>query len=219
MKLCFLLYQPQENPGEKPSICSGSTGVALVHRVHLQKGSAPHSISRSTARKGSDRLKKRLFASPVPLPTALLVHPGPATSPQHPAAPSENRREVGDACAPRQTKILHQYCSYANRLGSCMWKIKRVVFTCTIKVTKTHNSPWAWFKACCYHWDSFHQFSEGFELGPYELNFQTASPWNRGLYIAQASYHLGAISLRFLNFVVVVELLMPKYWHLKNFST
>lgn len=167
----------------------------------------------------------RHFASPVTLLAALAAHwalvPRTRDRPAALSSSSGNCREAAHAWAPHHTKFLHQYCSYVNPSGSCMWKkkIERVVFTCT-KVAKPHNSPWAQVKAFFSHWESFHQFSEGFELGPDEVNFQNSfSPETEGFTHSTGFLLLQKHFSGLFVFIVVVELLMPKHWDQRNFST
>lgn len=70
----------------------------------------------------------RHFASPVTLLAALAAHwalvPRTRDRPAALSSSSGNCREAAHAWAPHHTKFLHQYCSYVNPSGSCMWKKK-----------------------------------------------------------------------------------------------
>ena len=152
--------------------------AAVVQSAHLQQGSALGSASHSTAREGSGRLKMRPSAPSSPFSPCYLAHralaPKACGHPQPSAAPAGNHREEG-------TRVLHVRPKPSANT-TAMWTMLLCVknHECRIRIynksSKAHNSPWTQFRACCYCWESFPQFSEGFELGPDEANSQTASP-------------------------------------------
>lgn len=198
-----------------------------MHRVCLQKSSALHSIGCSAACKGLDCLKKRLFASPVTFLTVLLAHWAlvPLTQDQ-PTALSSAYRElqgIGRCVCSMSDQSLAptlQLYSYVNHSGSCMWKIKRVVFTSTVKVANPSRFTLDPIQSLLLSPGILLPVFRGLQARTWWSEFWTAfllKSWT--LCTGQASCHLKANSLDYFVFIVVVEFFMPKHWHLKNFST
>lgn len=192
-----------------------------MHRVLLQRGRSLHSISCSTAHQGSAHLKMRLCIACDP---SCCITWMSGTSAQESwawcsAAPPGSCREERDACTPLQTKTLHQYCSCAKHLGSCIRKQKSRAVP-TIKAVKKMQFIWfkAWLKAYCNHWGSLCQLSKALSslLGELTSSF---SPETWGFMRHRLPIAWEHFLWIFLIFVVAVKFLMPKQWHLKNFST
>lgn len=196
--------------------------VALVHRVPPQKGSALHRISRSTASKGLDCLKMRLFASPMTLLASSLACWALALRTlDQPTALSSTFQELqgrkGDVRSMSDQNlapILQLREPY-----SCIWKIKRAVLTSTIKVVNTTIHPGVDSKLAVITGSPATSFQKALSWDLVKPTCKQLLSWHWGLSIALASNHLGATSLAFQIFIVVVEFLIPKRWSLRNFST